>query len=87
MSADVYLYTTRTCPYCLRAKSLLASKGVSFREISVDGNAELRAQMTKEAGSHTVPQIWINGQHVGGCTDLMALDSSGRLDALLAESR
>lgn len=86
MAADVYLYTTRTCPFCIRAKSLLSSKGAAFREIPVDGNPALREQMTREAGSHTVPQIWINQQHVGGCTDLIALDRAGKLDAMLAES-
>lgn len=86
MAADVYLYTTRFCPFCIRAKNLLNSKGVAFREIPVDGNPALREEMTKAAGSHTVPQIWINQQHVGGCTDLMALDAKGQLDAMLAAS-
>lgn len=83
--ADIKIYTTRYCPYCIRAKQILDSKGVSYQEIPVDGNQELRQQMTREAGgSHTVPQIWINQQHVGGCTELMMLDSGGDLDALLA---
>ncbi|HEY9034945.1 MAG TPA: glutaredoxin 3 [Pseudomonadales bacterium] len=84
MAADVYLYTTRYCPFCVRARQLLQSKGVAYREIPVDGNPELRAQMTREAGSHTVPQIWINGRHVGGCSELMQLDMQGKLDAMLA---
>lgn len=85
MSADVYLYTTRFCPFCIRAKHILKSKGVAFRDIPVDGNPELRAKMTQEAGgAHTVPQIWINNQHVGGCSELMVLDASGELDQMLA---
>lgn len=83
--ADVYLYTTQFCPYCIRARQLLDSKGVQYRDIPVDGDSKLREQMTREAGgAYTVPQIWINGHHVGGCTDLMALDASGELDRMLA---
>lgn len=83
--ADVLLYTTRYCPFCIRAKQMLDTKGVDYREISVDGNPQLRAQMTAKAGQHTVPQIWINNQHVGGCTDLMQLDATDQLDTLLTE--
>lgn len=83
MSADVVIYTTQTCPFCIRAKSLLNSKGVKYKEISVDNKPALREEMTKKAGSRTVPQIWIGSHHVGGCTDLMALDASGKLNAML----
>ena len=86
MSADVIMYSTRFCPFCIRAKQLLKKKGVAFRDIPVDGNPVLREQMTREAGSHTVPQIWINGQHIGGCSELMALDMSGDLDNRLNET-
>jgi len=82
--ANIDIYTTRFCPFCVRAKQILKSKGASFNEIPVDGNSKLRQEMTKKAGGvHTVPQIWINGVHVGGCTDLMSADSSGKLDKLL----
>jgi glutaredoxin 3 len=68
----------------MRAKQILSAKSVSFEEIAVDGKPDLRKEMTRLAGgSHTVPQIWIGDLHVGGCTDLMALQSAGKLDALL----
>lgn len=82
--AKVVIYTTRSCPFCMRAKQILSAKSVSFEEIAVDGKPDLRKEMTRLAGgSHTVPQIWIGDLHVGGCTDLMALQSAGKLDALL----
>lgn len=82
--ADITIYTTSTCPFCVRAKSLLNQKGQQFEEIDVS-NADERAKMTERAkGSRTVPQIFISGQHVGGCDDLYALEQAGKLDALLA---
>lgn len=82
--AKVVIYTTRFCPFCVRAKHILSSKSVAFKEIAVDGKPELRKEMTQLAGgSHTVPQIWVGDVHVGGCTELMALESSGKLDKLL----
>ena len=83
MSADVTLYTTRFCPYCVAAKRLLDAKGVSYQDIPVDGDSELRQQMTARAGQRTVPQIWIGDSHVGGYTDLAALEQRGLLDELL----
>lgn len=83
MSQSVTLYTTRYCPYCIAARRLLKSKGVSFDDIPVDGDPELRQQMARRAGQRTVPQIWIGETHVGGFTDLAALDQSGELDQLL----
>ena len=83
----VRMYTTQVCPYCHRAKALLRKKGVAFTEIDVGMDAEKRAEMSKRAhGRQTVPQIFIDGKHVGGCDDLHALDDSGRLDALLRAS-
>ncbi len=84
MSTDIKMYTTRFCPYCMAARQLLGGKGVAFEDIAVDGNPELRRKMSEMAGQHTVPQIWIGETHVGGYTDLAALERSGRLDALLA---
>jgi glutaredoxin 3 len=84
MAADILIYTTRYCPYCIRAKQLLASKGLVYREIPVDGNDVLRTEMQEKARQRTVPQIWINNQHIGGCTDLEALEDSGELDRILA---
>lgn len=82
---QVEIYTTPTCPYCLAAKQLLRKKGVAFDEIDVSRDPQLRDMMTKRAmGSRTVPQIFIGGQHVGGCDDLHALDHAGGLDPMLA---
>lgn len=81
----VTIYTSAYCPYCASAKRLLEKKGAAYEEISVDGQAVVRQEMTKKAGGrYTVPQIWIGATHVGGCDDLYALDEAGRLDPLLA---
>lgn len=78
------IYTTPTCPYCIRAKELLRRKGAVFTEISVEGDPAGRAAMTERAGgASTVPQIFIDGRHIGGCDDLYALDAKGGLDPLL----
>jgi glutaredoxin 3 len=83
--AKVELYTTTFCPYCVRAKSLLKSKGVDFIEIDVTDDAELRQKMVElSGGRRTVPEIFINGQIVGGYDDLKALNDKGELDAMLA---
>jgi len=68
----------------MRAKALLRKKEVAFEEIVVDGRADLRAEMAARAGRNSVPQIWINGEHIGGCDDLYALERAGELDGLLA---
>jgi glutaredoxin 3 len=81
----VEIYTTQTCPYCIAAKRLLLKKGVDFKEIDVGVQPQLRAAMTQKAGGRTsVPQIFIDGKHVGGCDDLHALDHAGKLDPMLA---
>lgn len=85
MSNEIIIYTTRTCPYCIRAKHLLEDKGLSYQEISVDGKPDVRAEMVEKARRTSVPQIWINGQHIGGCDDLHALNRSGQLDSLLKQ--
>lgn len=80
----IEIYTSPYCGYCIRAKSLFSKKGVPFEEIDVAGNEAVRAQMVdRAAGRRTVPQIFINGAHVGGCDDLYALDAAGRLDPML----
>jgi len=82
--ADVVIYSSSFCPFCFRAKSLLKQKGASFREISVDMNPSARREMSQKAGGATsVPQIWINGTHVGGSDDLAALDARGGLTPML----
>lgn len=82
-SPAIRMYTTRFCPFCVRAKSLLEHKAVEFEEISVDGDPEKRREMMEKAGRHTVPQIWIGETHVGGCDELFMLERSGKLDELL----
>ena len=83
---EVVIYTTMFCPYCQRAKAILAGKGVAFQEIAIDGDRPARQAMTARAGGRTsVPQIFVGEQHIGGCDDLMALDASGGFDALLAK--
>lgn len=82
--ARVEIYTTPTCPYCLAAKALLTRKGVSFEETDVSADPAVRTAMMKRAGGRrSVPQIFIDGQHVGGSDDLHALDHDGKLDPLL----
>lgn len=81
--AKIDIYTKATCPYCHRAKALLQSKGAEYNELPIDGNAEKREEMIQRSGRTTVPQIFIGGQHIGGCDDLFALDARGGLDPLL----
>lgn len=83
LDGDVVIFTTRLCGYCRRARALLESKGVPFREIAVDADPAERTRMERLAGRRTVPQIFIRGRHVGGCDQLYALERAGRLDALL----
>ncbi len=81
---DIDIYTTLLCPFCIRAKRLLRAKGVTFNEIDVTMRPKARAQMRQRAGGlHTVPQIFIDGRHIGGCDELHALDAQGDLDPLL----
>lgn len=83
--ANVEIYTTPTCPFCLAAKRLLDSKGVAFREIDVSKDPADREAMTQRAnGKRSVPQIFIGDRHVGGSDDLHELDRNGELDPLLA---
>ncbi len=81
--ATIVIYSTETCPYCVQAKKLLDSKGVTYTEIFVDKNPAERDTMVELSGRRTVPQIFIDGQHIGGCDDLYALDQAGKLDPLL----
>ncbi len=84
MAAKVEIYTWRTCPFCIRAKALLARKGVDFTEYSIDGDEEARDKMSQRAnGKRSVPQIFINDVYIGGCDDIHALDAKGKLDELL----
>ncbi len=82
-SPAVVMYSSRFCPFCIRAKALLESKQVSIELIDVDQDLSLRQQMMQKSGRRTVPQIWIGDIHVGGCDELVALERSGELDPLL----
>ncbi len=87
MATKVEIYTWRTCPFCIRAKGLLKQKGVEFTEYSVDGDEAARDKMAQRSnGRRSVPQIFINDEHIGGCDDIYALDSQGKLDELLTAS-
>ena len=81
---DITIYTTRFCPYCVRAKALLDSKNVSYAEIAVDSDHEQRGIMEQRSKQTSVPQIFIGEQHIGGCDDLHELEAVGKLDARLA---
>lgn len=81
----IEIYTTLMCPYCYRAKRLLDAKGVAYEEIDVGMDPDRRAEMRQRAGGRgTVPQIFIDGQHIGGSDELYALERAGKLDSLLA---
>jgi glutaredoxin 3 len=83
MSTEVKMYTTRFCPYCVRARSLLANKNVKFIDIAVDSEPDLRREMVELSGRYTVPQIWIGSKHIGGYDDIAMLERQGQLDQIL----
>ncbi len=83
--ATIQIYTTQTCPYCVRAKNLLNKKDADFTEIDVTGDDAARESLLKKSnGMRTVPQIFINDKHIGGYDNLAELEQKGELDALLA---
>ena len=85
--AQVLMYSTAVCPFCIRAEQLLRSKGVTeIEKIRVDLQPELRVAMMEKTGRRTVPQIYINGEHIGGYDDLAALNHAGKLDGLLEKA-
>jgi glutaredoxin 3 len=87
MSPNVEIYTWRSCPFCIRAKRLLDQKGIEYTEYAIDGDEVARAEMSERAdGRRSLPQIFINDHHVGGCDDLFALDARGGVEPLLAAS-
>lgn len=85
MSASVEIFTKFACPFCYRAKALLDSKGVAYKELDASGGPVRDDMLARSNGRTTVPQIFINGHHVGGCDDLVALEAAGQLDPMLAE--
>lgn len=84
MAADILIYTTRICPYCIMAKRLLDRKGIAYREINIDNLPGGREEMMAKTKRRTVPQIYIGDYHVGGFDELYALDQQQKLDGLLA---
>ena len=86
--AQVLIYSSPWCGYCARAKKLLTAKGVRYEDVDVDSDPRRRVEMQEKAGGRTsVPQIFIDGRHVGGCDDLHALDEAGKLDEMLGVGR
>lgn len=85
--AKIEIYTTAVCPYCDRAKQLLKRKNAEYTEIRVDLDDAKREEMVKRSQRKSVPQIFINDQHIGGCDDLYALEASQKLDVLLSTER
>jgi glutaredoxin 3 len=82
--AKVEIYATMWCPYCARARSLLKQKGIAYTEIDLDEQPGRRAEMVERAhGGRSVPQIFIDGEHIGGCDEMVALDRQGKLDPKL----
>ena len=81
--AKVLMYLTASCPFCQSADRLLQQKGAAVEKIRVDLEPARRVEMIQKSGRRTVPQIWIDGNHIGGCDDLYALERAGKLDALL----
>ncbi len=84
MTAKIEIYTKFACPYCFRAKLLLENKGAAYHETDASGGPNRDEMLARSNGSTTVPQIFIDGVHVGGCDDLIALDRTGKLDPMLA---
>jgi glutaredoxin 3 len=84
--ANVTIYTTAYCGYCMQAKRLLTQKSVPYTEIDVGDRPDIRSWLVQESGQRTVPQVFINGASVGGFTDIAALDRKGALDTMLAEA-
>lgn len=85
MPPNIIIYSSSYCPYCVRAKELLKRKGASFTEIFVDKDDEKREEMITKTNRRTVPQIFINDKHIGGCDDLYELERTGKLNDLLVE--
>lgn len=81
--SEIIIYTKEVCPYCVRAKALLQRKGAKFSEIKIATDEQREEMIKKSGGRMTVPQIFINNNHIGGCDDLYSLDAAGKLDELL----
>ena len=80
---EIVMYSSRFCPFCVRAKALFTKKKLEFDEILIDQQPDIRRKMMVESGRHTVPQIWIGSLHIGGCDELLALEKEDKLEGLL----
>jgi glutaredoxin 3 len=83
--AKIEIYTKALCPYCIRAKKLLDDKGADYIDIPAAMDRDKRKEMNERSGRNTFPQIFIDGQHIGGCDDIFALEAAGKLEPLLAK--
>ncbi|MEM8502557.1 MAG: glutaredoxin 3 [Cyanobacteria bacterium P01_D01_bin.1] len=83
MQPKIEIYTWSRCPFCIRAKALLDRKGADYTEYCIDGDEAARSEMAERAGRRSLPQIFIDDQHIGGCDDIHALERQGQLDNLL----
>nr|WP_260215065.1 glutaredoxin 3 [Candidatus Cardinium hertigii] len=81
---NITIYTTKTCPYCIRAKALLQQKNLIYTEINVEDESERAKMIEKTGGKRSVPQIFIGDQYIGGCDNLYALEKKGKLDELVS---
>ena len=80
---EIVMYSSRFCPFCVRAKALFTKKKLQFEEILIDQQPDIRRKMMVESGRHTVPQIWIGDSHIGGCDELLALEKEDKLEGRL----
>jgi len=83
LTANILIYSSSNCPYCVRAKELFTRKGLSYTEILVDQDEQKKQEMITKTNRYTVPQIFINDEHIGGCDDLYAIERSGKLLEIL----
>lgn len=84
MKPNIEIYTWSSCPFCIRAKALLDRKGAEYTEYCIDGDEAARSKMAERAGRRSLPQIFIDDKHIGGCDDIHALERKGKLDQLLS---
>jgi glutaredoxin 3 len=83
VASTITMYTTRFCPYCMRARQMLDDKNVAYTDLAVDNDPQLRTEMMQRSGQRTVPQIWVGEQHIGGFDDMYLLERQGQLDTLI----
>ena len=84
--ADVLVYTTENCPFCIRAKALLDARGVTYREVNLERDPDGRAELVKQTGMMTFPQVIVDGELIGGFQETLAADRSGRLAEMLSQA-